>query len=261
MLRSALRGAAVLLLSISAALADPSTAFPEKLWDPDLLRLLSVGPSWLDDDMEIGLPEPPPPGSPALDREIARLHALAPLRTAGTITLIHRENDPAMTAPDAFRGAGLLPPPDEAPAAWALARRSVAEVRWFILREKWRFRYPRPSHVDPTLGTVIPVPPHAAYPSGHSGEAHAVALVLSLVDPDCAEAYLTHALEVAVRREVAGVHYHMDTLAGIHVARTVVSEMLRRGHFGDLPEKAASDLSERAETGFSCHRDSLPAGR
>ena len=101
----------------------------------------------------------------------------------------------------------------------------------------------RPGQVCPALNPPIPVPGHAAYPSGHSTQAHLCALSLTRAfggtpalpetglpgpapDPelatrlqvDAAPALRAMAWRLARNREIAGVHYRSDTLGGRELA-------------------------------------------
>jgi len=88
---------------------------------------------------------------------------------------------------------------------------------------------PRPSQLYPVLLPPIDVPPHAAYPSGHATEAHLLALVLEEILPDEIKTLTaagaakqnpplppTQAMaqRIARNREVLGLHYPSDTVAG-----------------------------------------------
>jgi hypothetical protein len=73
---------------------------------------------------------------------------------------------------------------------------------------KHYFNRARPSQYVPQLVTVIPVPGHPAYPSGHSTQAHLVAFGLAEIIPDQGvRAELEQlAWRIAENREWAGVH-------------------------------------------------------
>lgn len=101
------------------------------------------------------------------------------------------------------------------------------DVIYFILREKMKYQRARPTQLAPDLTTVIAVPKHSAYPSGHAGQVYAAALVLSAVDPANAEKYRQLAIDVAHRREIAGVHYPSDSEAGRAIAAQVVAALMK----------------------------------
>ena len=83
---------------------------------------------------------------------------------------------------------------------------------------------PRPSMICPALSPPVPIPGHAAYPSGHATEAHLIALCLedvlvgsiqlTAMQPDLTAL----ARRIARNREIAGLHYPSDAVAGAQLA-------------------------------------------
>lgn len=252
-LRRLSEGAGPLLRAIALGAAIPSLAlaedrFPDHRWGVDLLVLLEAGPALLDPDTPLGLA--PPPG-PALTRsELDRLQLLsARLRDAETRARIRleAEADPR----GLLLSEGLIPPPGAAPALWALLGRVAEEATFFALREKRRFARPRPSTQRPGFETVIADPPHPAYPSGHATQIHTITGVLSGLRPGCAEAYRLFAAGVALRREVAGVHYPSDTRAGELIAGTLVPLLLAHPDLSG-PLRGAEREMRRWSEGGAC---------
>ena len=85
----------------------------------------------------------------------------------------------------------------------------------------------RPSQLAPGLMPPIPVPGHPAYPSGHSTQAHLMALCVREVLPTAA---LQNALgevideladRIARNREIAGLHFESDSKAGANLAQSL----------------------------------------
>jgi membrane-associated phospholipid phosphatase len=87
-----------------------------------------------------------------------------------------------------------------------------------VLAAKRHFDRVRPSHLDPTLPTAIPVPNHPAYPSAHAVNGHLIAFLLSTLNPENTELYINAAIRIAHNREIAGVHYPSDSQAGAILA-------------------------------------------
>jgi hypothetical protein len=87
---------------------------------------------------------------------------------------------------------------------------------------------PRPSQICPALLPPIPVPGHPSYPSGHSTEAHLIADVLDdVLSLAPQQAAMTTDLEalawrIARNREIAGLHYPSDSLAGEQLATAIL---------------------------------------
>jgi membrane-associated phospholipid phosphatase len=94
---------------------------------------------------------------------------------------------------------------------------------------------PRPSQLSPALMPPIEVPGHASYPSGHATEAYLISKCLAEVMPAAASTPYDQpraghpgdpestplqrlAQRVARNREVLGLHYKSDSLAGMVLA-------------------------------------------
>ena len=86
---------------------------------------------------------------------------------------------------------------------------------------------PRPSQLCPALMPPLAVPGHASFPSGHSTQAHLMALcmtdvfgTLPMAGPMNDDLW-TLADRIARNREIAGLHYPSDTKAGVDLATAV----------------------------------------
>lgn len=83
---------------------------------------------------------------------------------------------------------------------------------------------PRPSQLCPALLPPIEIPGHASYPSGHSTQAHLMALCMNDVfnglpqQTTMVDDLWTLADCIARNREIAGLHYRSDTCAGMAFA-------------------------------------------
>ncbi len=99
---------------------------------------------------------------------------------------------------------------------------------------KGLYARPRPSQLCPALLPPIEVPGHASFPSGHSTQAHLMALCMEdvlTIRPAATpptvqrgttvEALWTLADRIARNREIAGLHYVSDSKAGVAVARAI----------------------------------------
>jgi hypothetical protein len=100
---------------------------------------------------------------------------------------------------------------------------------------------PRPSHICPALLPPIEVPGHASYPSGHATQAHLFALLLKSILPQDKRTILAPVLEalaerIARNREIAGVHYKGDTVAGVNLAAAIHAFVMA------MPKPAPSPL-------------------
>jgi PAP2 superfamily len=83
---------------------------------------------------------------------------------------------------------------------------------------------PRPSQLCPALLPPIEIPGHASFPSGHSTQAHLMALCMNDVfnglpqQDTMVDDLWTLADCIARNREIAGLHYPSDTDAGVAIA-------------------------------------------
>lgn len=94
---------------------------------------------------------------------------------------------------------------------------------------KGAYRRPRPSQLCPALLPPIEVPGHASFPSGHSTQAHLMALCMNDVfsglpqQNTMVDDLTTLADRIARNREIAGLHYASDTAAGVALAHSVLA--------------------------------------
>lgn len=86
---------------------------------------------------------------------------------------------------------------------------------------KHQFSVPRPNLLSQEVQPMLQVPGHASYPAGHSAQAHAAStLIADLLKegPDDNKNLRNRLRRVAKRvgdmREVAGLHYEFDSIAG-----------------------------------------------
>ncbi|XSC44863.1 phosphatase PAP2 family protein [Bradyrhizobium sp. RDT10] len=78
---------------------------------------------------------------------------------------------------------------------------------------------------------MIASPWHASYPSGHSLESHLIALVLGEIIPGAKAALMALAKRIGENREVAGVHFQSDTIAGREIAEAVFPRLMKCATF------------------------------
>jgi membrane-associated phospholipid phosphatase len=177
--------------------------------------------------------DPPPENcSNETEAEIAELKEFARLRTEADLAQIWRwstdEESPLShwneELDDSCRRYKL-----SAPAA-ARVHVALAEAiyRSFIAcwQEKWRYLRPRPTDLDATLPTAIPVPRHPSYPSGHSTVAGAASAILAHFFPAEAERWQAMAQEAGIARLKAGIHYRSDHTAGLALGSEIAQEIL-----------------------------------
>ena len=107
------------------------------------------------------------------------------------------------------------------PKTALLFEKTMPDLETLIFLFKEEFNRVRPSFLDPTLSTVIEVPGHPAYPSGHATQSYFIALIMSTLNPEEKDTYIQDAYRIAHNREIAGVHYPSDSEAGRILAQAV----------------------------------------
>jgi len=103
----------------------------------------------------------------------------------------------------------------------------LSDVEIVVLALKKKFSRQRPSVVLPAIDPVVPVPWHFSYPSGHATQSIVLAELLSGLRPEAAERLQKLAFRVGVNREVAGLHYPTDTIAGFTLGRWFLNQFSR----------------------------------
>jgi len=123
----------------------------------------------------------------------------------------------------------------------------VAVGEMAALHWKWHFKQARPSQMFPALLPLIPTPPHPSYPSGHATQAYLIHHCVTAAMPASVAANISDltwelAGEIAVNREIAGVHFPVDTEAGKQLAGKLIKVLA-----GDPVAKATAPEDRRAD--------------
>lgn len=197
-----------------------------------------------ENERRIALPPFPANTSLRTQRELELLHQYQELRTPERVAEIEREvyTDDINIGPETI---GVYTNSPRYRFTGQAVQDVLEAVEPIVLRFKVKFDRVRPNKLDSTLTTVIDVPEHPAYPSGHSTQAHAVAFLLGSLAPERRAEFEADALRVAVNREVAGLHYPSDTAAGRLLARQIVDLMRENPDFSDLVKRAQVEWAEK----------------
>ncbi len=213
-----------LVVELSPEEEIKAVRFPISKWDLTLLQMIEDGPFVLSRDEELVVQPYPANDSDVTKGELEYLLKIAKTeRTQENIDRIHFENT-GVRVFEIFMNEGLIV--DENYKTLELLNLVDTDFSYFTLAFKKHFARPRPSQLaelvtGEALDLDIRNPAHAAYPSGHSGQTYIVALVLAELDPENADLYKQFSIDVAHRREIAGVHYPSDSEAGRQLARDV----------------------------------------
>lgn len=135
--------------------------------------------------------------------------------------------------PLAFWCAVLPLHPDRMPRTMELIDLMLLMSSFAVQRFKHALAVSRPHQVDARIFPAILTPAHASLPSGHATEAYAIAsLLAALLGPpagapgvDLERRLFLLAARIADNREVAGLHYPIDTQAG-RLLGTVLADYL-----------------------------------
>jgi PAP2 superfamily len=198
-------------------------------WEPLLASLSCWSESVYPHNWMQLLSIPPPPLG-ATENEISELAALKVVRSANS-DLIWREAMVESALVEAFQG---IVPCVLDPQIFATIRAFLVEEAMPVFYFKRLYSRTRPFQIDKSLGTVIPesseyFPKHPSYPSSHATLATIVAEVTKfLLDPYGIPATAEKramidqvAFLIGFRREIAGLHFRSDTIAGISLGRQI----------------------------------------
>ena len=105
--------------------------------------------------------------------------------------------------------------------ALALLHVALSDAMVATWDAKYTYQRPRPSAVDASLATALPVPASPAYPSEYAAAAAAASAVLTSLFPDGAPLFAARAEAASRSRLLAGVEYPSDAAAGQEIGRAV----------------------------------------
>ena len=88
------------------------------------------------------------------------------------------------------------------------------DVSLVVLDLKLRFKRVRPSVVLSSIDPILDIPWHSSYPSGHSAQATVVSKLMANLFPSKSQSFDRLAERIGKNREIAGLHYPSDTVAG-----------------------------------------------
>jgi PAP2 superfamily len=206
-----------LLNPTNGKIVDPSTASPD----------FPAGKKWVWPAWPTPLPTPPldwtNPAAPPIDwptelinGEIDRLVTAAANERADALAEILSQANEFIS----YILNMLTARPGSHPQTTRVLNIASLIAMFVSMYYKGQYQRPRPSQLSPALLPPIMVPGHASFPSGHSTQAHLMALCMGdVLSPLPEQATLiddlwTLADCIARNREIAGLHYPSDTDAG-----------------------------------------------
>ncbi len=208
------------------------TQYPARAWGAEWLSWVAVTQLAQTNWMSIAITTPIPTGA-ALSAEIDGLVTAAQDERADTLGEILSQSDEFVSY---FMNA-MSARPGAYPATALLLQIASLIGTFTAMHHKYLFKRPRPSMLCPALLPPIAVPGHASFPSGHSTQAHLMALCMDeMFTPPTGNPLpqqtvmhndlLALANRIARNREIAGLHYPSDSVAGAELAGKVHTNLM-----------------------------------
>ncbi len=188
------------------------------------------------------LPVAPADGSTEQKKEMAELHHIQATMSDADFAAANKDEvteNVTYLAPVLGAGFDFKSTPKTL-ALFAVVR---AEEKAAGKLAKNTFKRHRPWVLDPSLKTCTREDsPISSYPSGHSTLGFSMAVVLSAMLPEKADAIMARAKQYAEHRLVCGVHYRSDIVAGQVLGTLVGEELLHSPKFQDQFTAAKAEL-------------------
>jgi membrane-associated phospholipid phosphatase len=126
----------------------------------------------------------------------------------------------------------------------ALLHIALADATIAAWDSKFAYKRSRPTSLDGTLPTVVPVPESPSYPDDHAVAGAVAVAILSEFFPQRASDFSKLAEEASRMRLLAGIAYPSDVEAGSELGRRVAQSVLEKGRLdgaedpwkGSIPE-------------------------
>lgn len=199
---------------------DPSylvlaTEFPPSRWGSDYQAMLALIEFMATGWQEKIIIDPPPfPGSDAMMKELEYLVDRQIDRRQSAMQEILAQNHDFQS----YMVAQLSVSPRTHPKTYLMLKMAARIGEVVMVYLKSQHNAVRPSQVYPRLFPPVPVAPHATYPSGHSLVAYMMAFTAVAIVPAMGDAPRALASRIAINREIAGLHFPSDTVAGADAA-------------------------------------------
>ncbi len=183
-------------------------------WDSEIYSMIKDGTFFVGDPFVDGKEFPPPPENLSLQtkREIEELKNLAMKIDEDKEKEIFLEINTTTMKMGPYFYSDFTE--SRKPYTKALFDLFMPEFFSILIKYKEKFDRVRPSFLDKDIVPSVGVPGHPSYPSGHASQTFLVAKMASELDPKNKEAYIQSAFRIGKNREIAGVHYESDSIAG-----------------------------------------------
>ena len=220
-------------------------AFPRRYWDPHRFALVVLAEfaekNWKTSTSPSVDPGPYPSSPQDVEKELNDLAAVQHDHRRAMLGEIVKQHGSMAS----YWSALLMFNRRSHPATFDLVNVALRVGQFAVMFFKHKYNRPRPSQFDPRIAPWIDVPGHPSYPSGHATEAFLLSLCLAEVVPDAKLPLLRLADRVARNREVAGVHYRSDLVAGEHVAKGCLAILKTCPMFSNVTNDGVLDLAKK----------------
>ena len=205
-------------LGSDTALAEPVDDLRFTGWGNEPLGYLTIPPYFLSVAELAAVTMPPPPlnSSLATRADLDELLRLQAARSPAEQASIQRHLDYAPICAHFVDVAGralvILP------RTRALLDHVQLDIRWAVFQSKKQFARIRPDRLEPRLHPCLPMPAHPAYPSSHAAQGYLLGRVVGLLAPQAVGPLAELGVQIGHEREIAGVHYPSDGVAGVRAS-------------------------------------------
>jgi len=138
--------------------------------------------------------------------------------------------------------------PAKIPLTVALVQRILDTEDVVTSPAKKFFARPRPPLADDGVKPMIKLSKSNAYPSGHTSNGTAIAIVLSEMVPEKRAELMARAEDYGMSRLIVGVHYRSDLAAGYATGALIAQELAQNADF--QKDLAAARTELRAALGL-----------
>jgi len=204
------------------------------------------------------LAPPPIQNSAEFAADMAQVVAVHRVCTSNDMALAYSEKE--FSAFNFTAAIGDFFQPGKFPKTEAFLKRVQEEAELATDNAKVFWKRPRPFTIDTNLANGK-LETSFSYPSGHSTEGTAVALVLAEIFPDKSDAVLAISRDLGWHRVWIARHYPTDIHAGRTFARVIVRQMEASAEFQrDLAEAKEEIATARAAKVHVRESAALPLG-
>ena len=199
-------------------------SFPTEEWDPSLRASANDIPKWMSTGWQINVKLPPP--RPIYEgAELQDVIAATTLRSAARDEEISQQDGGFN---DVFWGVLGVDPDCANRIDQFREHLPFGFCQPAVMKLKLDFLRARPYHyiLDKCILNPLFHKRWPAYPSGHATVAYLFAYILSECFPEKQGELFATANRIAANREVAGVHFRSDSLAGAELARQMYMNLL-----------------------------------